>query len=106
MSAAVSDSSIETGERQMLNIRVRSEQAERALVDVEIYGPDGEKFYQRYWDDRRFNAGQARNFIVRGLIPDGAARGEYVVKVGIFQPQPAWGQFLAFEESAATFQVE
>ncbi|MDZ7726969.1 MAG: malectin domain-containing carbohydrate-binding protein [Dehalococcoidia bacterium] len=105
-SASVASSALETGERQTVSVRVESETADRGLVDVEIYDAEGNKIFQRYWDDRRFDAGKPRNFVIRGRIPADAEPGEYTVKVGIFEPQPAWGTFLAWEDEAATFQVQ
>ncbi|MDZ7726975.1 MAG: malectin domain-containing carbohydrate-binding protein [Dehalococcoidia bacterium] len=104
--ASVESSTVDRGDQQTIRVQVESQVADRGLVDVEVYDADGNRIFQKYWDDRQFQSGESRTFLVRGSIPGDAATGEYVVKVGIFEPQPAWGTFLALEDPAATFTVE
>ena len=74
-----------------------------ALVDVEVYNPDGQKVYQKFYDNRSFTAGEARTFGSYWSIPKSAAKGSYTVKVGVFKV--GWAGLLAWQDVAAQFTV-
>jgi hypothetical protein len=82
---------------------VRAGSSGRALVDIEVYGPDGEKVYQRWYDNQSFSGGQTKSFTTQWNLPRSAPSGTYTVKVGVFSP--GWGTLYTWNNSVATFTV-
>ena len=83
--------------------RVRSATATKALVDVEIYSPSGQKVHQQAFDNQTFTAGQTRPYWSSWRVPAGAASGTYTVKLGVFTP--GWGTLHHWNDNAARFTV-
>lgn len=102
--ARIGSAEVRAGQSQSVQAYVATNIDSRALVDVEIYDPTGTKVYQRYWDNRDFNASQTRNFFFRWKVPANAMKGTYTVKIGIFNP--GWAGLLMWNNNAATFQVK
>ncbi|MGI9030104.1 MAG: hypothetical protein ACR2HP_08985 [Ilumatobacteraceae bacterium] len=86
-----------------ITARVSSTSTQRALVDVEVYAPDGRQVFQRFWDNRSFTAGRQRSFTASWAVPANAVGGGYAVKVGVFQP--GWAGFWHWNDSAGSFTV-
>jgi hypothetical protein len=86
-----------------LPISVTSSTAMRALVDIEVYDPAGAKVAQQFYDNRSFVAGVPVNFSPSWAIPQGATKGVYTVKVGVFSP--GWGTLYSWTNSAMTITV-
>lgn len=84
-------------------VSVRSGSATRALVDVEIYGPNGYKAYQKFYDNQAFGAGATKTFSASATIPRNAPSGQYTVVVGVFSP--GWNSLLNWSSSVSTFTV-
>jgi len=82
---------------------VQSASAVSALVDVEVYGPDGTQVYTQSFDDQVFTAGQARSVAVSWTPPTSALQGTYTVKVGVFSV--GWGTVCHWNNAAAMFTV-
>ena len=74
-----------------------------ALVDIEIYNPQGVKVHQAYYDNQSFAAGGTKSFTTSWRVPSNAPRGTYTVKIGIFSP--GWGSLHLWNNGAATFRV-
>ena len=74
-----------------------------ALVDIEIYAPNGTKVHQRYFDNQPFAAGQRRTYTVSWAVPSGSAPGAYTVKIGVFGA--GWRTLYAWNNGAATVTV-
>lgn len=102
--ARIGSAEVRAGQSQSVQAYVATNIDSRALVDVEIYDPTGTKVYQRYWDNRDFNASQTRNFFFRWKVPSNAMKGTYTVKIGIFNP--GWAGLLMWNNNAATFEVK
>ena len=101
--ATVSPASPAAGTRVLLSAVVTASANAVALVDVEVYGPDGQKVYQKFYDNRSFTAGVARTFGSYWSIPNSAAKGSYTVKVGVFKV--GWAGLLAWQDVSAQFTV-
>jgi hypothetical protein len=74
------------GGSEQLKISVKTSTATTALIDVEVYRPDGTRAFQQWQDNEEFTAGQTRTFTVNWNIPLHAAAGTYTVLVGVFEP--------------------
>jgi len=97
-------SAVSRGGTERVTISVRSNLAATALVDIEIYDPAGKRVSQRVFDRQSFAAGVSRSFTASWVVPAGAPRGTYVVKVGIFKP--GWGALYHWNNRAVTFTVK
>jgi hypothetical protein len=84
-------------------VSVTSGSTRTALVDVEIYAPNGTKVHQTYFDAQSFTAGVTKKYTVTWRPPGNAATGTYTVKVGVFSA--GWGVLYAWNNSAGTFRV-
>jgi hypothetical protein len=62
-------SSVRAGNRIGITASVRSNVAQVALVDVEVYAPNGQKVFQTYWDQRSFSANRTRSFSTTWRVP-------------------------------------
>jgi hypothetical protein len=103
-SAFVSPLSMTAGASVTITASIRSGSAANALVDVEVYGPNGTKVFQKYYDNRAFAAGVTQNFVQQWTVPGGSARGTYTVKIGVFSP--GWGTLYTWNNGAASFTVQ
>ena len=103
VTASSSKASVSRGARVNLTATVKSGTAIAALVDLEVYSSDGQKVYQRAWDNQSFGAGVSRTFSSQWTVPTSLAPGVYTVKVGIFAP--GWAGMFAWNDSAVTFTV-
>ena len=84
-------------------VSVTSQSVAAALVDIEIYGPGGQKIYQQYADRQAFAAGQTRQYPLTWQVPAGAPAGTYTLKVGTFSV--GWGILYNWNNAAARFAV-
>jgi hypothetical protein len=75
----------------------------KALVDVEIYDPNGTRVHQAVLDNQAFTARTGRYFYVVWPVPRGAPVGTYTVMVGTFSP--GWGTLYHWDDNAGTFTV-
>jgi hypothetical protein len=97
-------SSIQTrGSAVSIRASVTANAVARALVDVEIYGPDGRRVGLRYWDGGTFRPGVAREFQWTFALASNALSGNYTVTVGVFKP--GWGVVYHWNDEAAVFGV-
>ena len=85
-----------------ITARVRPTVNAVVVVDVEIYGPDGVRVGQEYYDQESFKANVQRSFPVSWTPPANLPAGEYRVKVGIFAPGPEWETLYHWNDTAAT----
>jgi hypothetical protein len=74
-----------------------------ALIDIEVYDPTGSRIFQQAYDDQVFAAGQERSYEISLSISAQAARGTYIVNIGVFKPK--WESMYAWNNSAAQFSV-
>ncbi len=75
-----------------------------ALVDMEIYDLNGNKVYQKSWDNRTFTSNLRRRYAATWVVPANLPMGTYIVKVGIFSP--GWGTLYHWNENAGVLQVK
>ena len=75
-----------------------------ALLDLEVYGPTGQKVYQKFWNNYWFTAGVSQNMGTAWTVPMNAKKGTYRVKVGVFAPN--WAQLFMWNDAAASFTVK
>ncbi|MGH2611141.1 MAG: hypothetical protein ACRDHF_18835, partial [Tepidiformaceae bacterium] len=102
-SAKTSRSSVRRGQTQVVTATVTSPSTGNALVDIEIYNPQGVKVHQAYFDNQPLSAGVPRSFSTSWKVPAGSAKGTYTVKIGVFAP--GWGTMYLWNDSARTFVV-
>jgi hypothetical protein len=92
------------GDTVYITASAASASALSALIDVEVYDPTGTKFFQQWYDDQVFGAGEERSFSLELSIPLTADAGRYVVKMGAFEP--GWRSQYAWNNGAAYFSVD
>jgi hypothetical protein len=102
-SSISSPATLRRGSAETLTVSVTSGSTRSALVDIEIYAPNGSKVYQTYFDAQSFTAGVTKKYTATWRLPDNAARGTYTVKVGVFSV--GWGTLYHWNNSAGTFRV-
>lgn len=88
--------------RVTISIGVTSATTTDAIVDIEIYGPNGARVHQAF-GQLSFTAGQPRTYITSYDVPSSGARGTYMVKVGLFSV--GWGVLYDWNDRATTFRV-
>jgi len=86
-----------------LSAQVTSRTAGSALIDLEVYGPSGERVFQAYHDGQAFAAGERREFGDAWTVPANAPAGTYTLKVGVFTS--GWGRVYSWNDQAAQFRV-
>jgi len=96
--------SITRGQKITLATKVKASASTKVLVDVEVYGPDGTKVYQKVYDNQSLSAGTTKSFSPAWSVPRYAQKGTYTVKIGIFKP--GWAGMYVWSDSAATFTVK
>jgi hypothetical protein len=104
--AVVSPSTVKLGGKHSITVSVTSAKKATALVDIEIYGPDGgpvTQVFQKYYDNVPFRAGTAKTLKASWTVPSNATPGTYTVHVGIFSP--GWGELYDWNDNARTFTI-
>ena len=91
-----------SGTTVTISSNVRASGASKALVDVELYDPNGNRTQQSWFDNQVFAAGIARTFSVSWPAPSGPI-GRWTIKVGVFGT--GWGPMLSWNNAAATLSV-
>jgi hypothetical protein len=86
-----------------ITVPVTAAQKATVLVDIEIFGPDGERVYQKAYDKRAFSKGQTRVFSFTWTAELGAPAGTYLIKVGVFES--GWGKLLSWNDNAGSFVI-
>lgn len=102
--ALASPATVAPGQRVAVDVLVTATAGLRALVDVEIYGPTGQKVHQQFFDNEAFGPGETRGFATGWVVPADAPGGEYTVKVGVFTP--GWGRVYDWNDAASGFVVQ
>src|SRR5262245_1823048 len=99
-----SPGTVKSGQPVTLTVSVRSAQAFKGVVDVEVMGPGtGKQVFQKFWDTVSFAAGESKQFSVTFTSPSGAP-GTYSVKVGVFAP--SWASLKHWNNEAASIVVQ
>ena len=86
-----------------IDVDVTSTAGVGVLVDAEVYGPAGDKAYQKFWDNESFGPGQTKRYTFSLTVAPNSAQGEYTVKVGVFSP--GWGKVYDWNDNAAKLTV-
>ena len=73
-------------------------------VDLEVKDKENKLVAQRTFPDEVFSAGQTRTYEWKWDVPKELAGGEYVAKIGVFEP--SWGKLIAWNNDAARIRVE
>lgn len=81
---------------------VTAKNAERMIVDIEVYAPGGARIHQQPYYDEVFKPGQTRTFQVQFSLGSSPAAGTYVVKVGLFSAD--WVDLYHWNNEAAVFE--
>jgi hypothetical protein len=82
---------------------VSSQAASNVLVDIEIHDQNGNKVFQRWFENQTFQRGQTREFAVAWTVPSHNGQTSYVVKIGIFNPD--WSALRSWQDEAIQFAV-
>ena len=101
--ATVSRATLSRGSTENITATVKVDRAITAIVDVEVYGPNGQKVFQKYFDNATLAANTQRTFAASWAVPTGAARGTYMVRIGVFSP--GWSQLYSWNNAAVPFVV-
>jgi len=102
-SATVSRARLTGGVTQNATASIRVNRKVSALVDIEIYDPDGQRAAQKFYDNEAFIPNTPRSFALSWTAPSNAVRGTYTVRIGVFAP--GWSQLYSWNNSAVTFLV-
>ena len=86
-----------------IDVDVTSTAGVGVLVDAEVYGPAGDKAYQKFWDNESFGPGQTKRYTFSLTVAPNSAVGEYTIKVGVFSP--GWGKVYDWNDNAAKLTV-
>jgi cell division septation protein DedD len=86
-----------------LTATVKASAASTVLVDLEVYGPDGKRVYQRSYEGQAMAAGVTKTWTVSQVLPANAPKGTYTVKLGVFTT--GWSRLLLWQDRATTFTV-
>ena len=85
------------------SVQVSSVTATSALIDLEVYGPNGGRVLQQVWDRQVLNAGASLTLSTTWASPSSAVTGTYTAKVGVFGP--GWAGLRDWNDRAATFTL-
>lgn len=102
--ATVSPISVSRGGTVTIQATVTSATATTALVDVEVYDPNGARALRQFFDDQALPAGRSVTFPVSWAVGAAAPTGTYTVKIGVFTP--GWGSVQNWNGDAARFAVD
>lgn len=102
VSATVNRPTIARRSTETITVNVTASQATKALIDIEVYGPTGERVYQKVMDNQSLSTSR-KSFKGSWTVPANAPKGVYTVKVGVFSP--GWASLFAWNDRAATFTV-
>ncbi len=103
ISGSVSTTVAAPGSRVLLTASATSSSDVTAIVDVQLYSPSGRQVYEKAYEDRPFAAGVTRTFGSYWTVPEGAEKGTYVLKVGVFKP--GWAGLISWKDLAASTTV-
>jgi hypothetical protein len=103
VTGSVAPGTVNRGGTVNATIDVSSRTAGRFVVDVELYGPTGQKVYQRWFGDQDFAAGQRRQYQVAWGVPANSPVGQYTWKVGAFSAD--WATLYTWNNQTAQFTV-
>ena len=99
----MSPAAVQRPNRASVSVSVTSASATAAIVDLEIYAPNGVRVGQRVFDAQSFSAGQRRTYRVNYDVPSNGQLGTYTVKVGIFST--GWGTLYSWNDRTTQFSV-
>jgi hypothetical protein len=96
----VSAESIGVGQTITFTATATPARARRALVDLEVYGPGGQKVFQQTWT-HDFQPAVRKSFSAGWRLPSDAALGGYTVKIGVFRSN--WSTLYHWNNGAGSF---
>jgi hypothetical protein len=99
--AALSRSSAARGSTVQIGLTVKYGETSSALVDLEIYGPNG-RVFQEVFDNQSFSD-NSRSYNISWPVPANLITGRYTVKIGIFSA--GWGLLYYWDEDAGTISI-
>jgi hypothetical protein len=100
---------VERGDTVTFKVTIAAPNAQRVLVDFEIWTADParpgmwQRPLQRVWDDQAFADSQSRTFTTTWEVPDDEPLGTHYLKVGVFGP--GWTGFLQYDPDAGRLDV-
>jgi hypothetical protein len=101
--ATMAPSSVTAGSSVGIAVRFTARCASASgLIDIEVYGPSGERAWQDF-EDAQPLTGKQQTFSAAWAVPRTAPSGDYTLKVGIFSA--GWGTLYGWEDTAATLHV-
>ncbi len=103
VSGSISPTKPRMGSTVKIAAAVTSSTTRTVLVDIEVYGPNGQRVYQQFFDNQSLTAGVSKTFNGSWAVPKNAQSGSYVIKVGVFAS--GWGSLLSWNDSLATFSL-
>jgi hypothetical protein len=102
--ANLSTSSLKRGATQTVSVLVTASSKSTALIDIEIYGPNGDKVFQKFYDNINFATGTPKTIKASWDTPSNVPTGTYSVRIGIFKP--GWGQLYHWNNYGGTFTIK
>jgi len=102
--ASLSASAVNTGQPVSIVARIaRGGTAVTAIIDIEVYAPNGTKVAQRYFENQSFAPDQARYVVWDWATSASLSTGTYVVRIGVFSP--GWASNLHWNNNAASIAI-
>jgi hypothetical protein len=101
--ARMTSPTVSRGSMASIQALVSSQAASNVLVDIEIHDQNGNKVFQRWFENQTFQRGQTREFAVAWTVPSHNGQTSYVVKIGIFNPD--WSALRSWQDEAIQFAV-
>jgi hypothetical protein len=103
MTGSAAPSNPTRGTTTTITVIVTTNAAATALIDIEVYAPNGRKVAQSWQDGQTFVPGVARTYTVVWPVTASEPVGTHTVKVGVFCP--GWTCLRSWNNSAAVVTV-
>lgn len=103
-SARGTPANLGAGDRAEITVSLVSDRDRRAVIDIELIGPDGARVQQWAVPDQSLAANQRATIAVVWPLPADASPGIYTIKVGVFGPN--WNGLLHWNDGTAILRVQ
>jgi hypothetical protein len=78
--------------------------ASSILIDLEVYGPSGQKVAQKVFKDQTFMVGETKTYTWPYAVPVTRPPGNYTVRIGVFSND--WATLFAWDSQTGGFTVQ
>jgi hypothetical protein len=101
--AAVRPEQVSAGSTVAIRASVVSKHAATGIVDIEVYGPDHQRLFQKFFDNQELDSGKGRTYMTAWDVPASEPSRLDTIKIGVFTP--GWGRVSHWNDNAAVMSV-